>query len=406
MTTTKKTAEIDIRISSYDRTPKDIAKWQTALKSAEDPDYPNRSKLMNLYHDIMLDGHLTAVTEKRIMNLTNAPIIFAAKGKENETITDLIESQAFEDILRYIIESRYFGFSLIWHDIIMPGEKDPAVKLIDRRHVVPERHVYKYKEGDSLNAGIDYLDKKFAPYIITAGRTNDLGLLLKCAPYVLYKRGDIADWATFCELFGMPLKKGKFPAHDPTARKELITAMDGMGSASSVAIPDTCSIEFEQNKTSTSGKTAYEGLADFCNKEMSKIILCSTMTVDAEGGNYKGEVHAESEEEVFEADRMFALRILNTQFRRQLELHGYNPGDGRFKYADEDSTNIKDRVEIDKKVGEEVVIPAEYWYDRYNIPTPKGGAQAREKSTGTQQNEPQKLSEPQKSKGSLLRFFG
>jgi hypothetical protein len=214
-----KTAPIDIRISSYDRTPKDISKWQRALKAAEDPDYPDRAPLMNLYHDIMLDGHLTAIVEKRVMNILNTPIMFAERGNENDKVAKLIESQAFENIIRYIVESRFYGFSLIWHDITLPGANEPRAKLVDRRHVVPERGIYKYKDTDSLNAGINYLDKQFAPYVITAGRPDDLGLLLKCAPYVLYKRGNMADWATFCELFGMPLKKGKFPAHDPTAAK-------------------------------------------------------------------------------------------------------------------------------------------------------------------------------------------
>ncbi|MDX9703918.1 MAG: DUF935 family protein [Candidatus Auribacterota bacterium] len=405
---TAKTADIDIRISSYDRTPKDIGKLIRALRAAEDPDYPDRSPLMNLYHDIMLDGHLTAVTEKRALNVLNTPVIFASKGKENEAVAELIGSQAFENLLRYIVESRFYGFSLIWNDITLPGVNMPRTKLIDRRHVVPERHIYKYKESDSLNAGIDYSDKKYAPYIVTAGRTDDLGLLLKCAPYVLYKRGDIADWATFCELFGMPLKKGKFPAHDPTARKELVTAMNEMGSAASVAIPDTCSIEFEQNKTTTSGQTVYEGLADFCNKEVSKIILCSTMTIDAEGGNYKGEVHAKSEDEVFEADRRFVLRILNTQYRNLLELHGYKPGDGLFSYVDEDSTPIDKRIEIDLKVNQAVEVPPEYFYERYNIPLPKGGAKARETNPGvTPQNTPQKLrgDEPDSFFKKLTDFF-
>ena len=82
-------------------------------------------------------------------------------------------------------------------DITLPGTNDPKVKLIDRRHVVPPLHIYKYKESDSNNAGIDYTEGNLPKYTLTAGMPKDLGLLLKCAPYVLLKRGDVSDWATF-----------------------------------------------------------------------------------------------------------------------------------------------------------------------------------------------------------------
>ncbi len=379
--------EIIIKLQGYNRQPKDLSHWKQALQAAEDPDYPDRSLLMNLYHDISIDGHLTAVIEKRILKILNTPIVFVENEKENEAISELMESEAFEQMLRYIIESRLYGHSLCWVDITLPGVNDPRVKLIDRRHVVPTLQIYKYKESDNNNAGIKYNEKPYVNYTLTAGQDNDLGLLLKCAPYALLKRGDVSDWATFAEIFGMPLRKGKYPGHNPEARKELIKAMEEMGSAASVAIPDTSEIEFVQNQTSTSGKGIHESFADWCNKEMSKIILCNTMTIDAEGGNYKGEVHAESEKEVAKADRRFALRILNTTFKWLLEIHGYKPGNGKFKYPDQDSTPLKDRMGIDKDLNDIIEMPPEYFHEKYNVPIPKGGAKLKQKETSAKKAE-------------------
>ena len=146
----------------------------------------------------------------------------------------------------------------------------------------------------------------------------------------------------------MPLRKGTYPSHNPKAKKELIEAMDNMGSASSVAVPEGCNIEFVQNTTSTSGKGVHESFADFCDKQLSKIVLGNTLTTDAEGGKYKGDIHAESEEGIKKADRRMTLRVLNTTFKKLLELHGYNPGKGKFKYPKHDKTPLKERFEIDK----------------------------------------------------------
>lgn len=371
--------EIVIKLQGYNRQPKDLSHWKQALQAAEDPDYPDFSPLQNLFHDIENDGHLTGIIEKRILNIINSEIVFTEDEKENELISELIESEAFELLIRYVIESKTHAHSLCWVDITLPGQKEPEVKLIDRRHVVPPLHIYKFRDSDNNNSGVDYTENPLCNYIISAGREKDLGLLLKCAPYALMKRGDISDWATFAEVFGMPLRKGTYPAHNPLARKELIEAMDNMGSASSVAVPEGSNIEFVQNTTSTSGKGIHESFADFCNKEMSKIILGNTLTTDAEGGKYKGDIHAKSEESILKADRRFVLRYLNTKLKHLLELHGYNPGKGKFKFPEQDKTPLKDRFDIDQKLNDIIEMPPEHFYDKYNVVVPKGGAKLKEK---------------------------
>lgn len=407
-----KAPEIILKKSSYDRTSKDISKWKNALKAAEDFDYPDRSKLMDLYHDLMLDGHLTSITEKRILNITNLPIVWqTGTGKENQLITDLLVTEAFENLLRSIIESRLYGYSLNWVDITQPGSNKPKIKLIDRRHVEPTRHIYKYKQSDSLNAGIDFTLPPLSNYILTAGREDDLGLLLKCAPYVLWKRGDIGDWATFAEVFGAPLRKGKFPLGDDQSKRELEEAMNEAGSANSVIMPNTCDIDFVQNSTSTSGKGVHESFADFLNNEMSKIILGNTMTTDAQGGNYKGEVHQDSEDGIFDADKKFIIRILNSTFWELLEMHGYNPADGKFTVLESDNIALKDRITIDKELNGIIDMEPEYFYEKYGVPVPKGGAKMKTVvDTGrapSQKNESKLSDEPQPRpiRRGLLNFF-
>jgi len=406
-----KAPEVILKKSSYDRTSKDITKWKNALKAAEDPDNPDRSKLMDLYHDLMLDGHLTSITEKRILNITNLPIVWqTGTGKENVLITDLLETEAFDNLLRLIIESRYYGYSLAWVDITQPGTNKPNTKLIDRRHVEPNRHIYKYKQSDSLNAGIDYTLPPLSNYVLTAGREDDLGLLLKCAPYVLWKRGDIGDWATFAEVFGSPTRKGKYPSGDLNSKQELTDSMEEAGSSNAFIIPDTCDIDLVQNTTSTSGKGVHESFADFLNNEMSKIVLGNTMTTDAQGGNYKGEVHENSQQGIFDSDKKFILRILNSTFWTLLEMHGYNPADGKFTVLESDNIALKDRIGIDKELNDIIDMEPEYFYEKYGVPVPKGGAKMKtavETGQAPSQKTESKLSdiEPRPIRRGLFNFF-
>lgn len=120
---------------------------------------------------------------------------------------------------------------------------------------------------------------------------------------------------------------------------------------------------------------------------MSKATVRNTMTTDAEGGQYKGEVHQESEKGVFASDRRFVLNILNTSFRTLLELHGFTPGDGKFVCVEEDHICLKDRITIDMQASQKVVIPPVYWYDKYGYPIPEGGPQAVVSSPPTELSE-------------------
>jgi len=51
----------------------DIGDYMTALKAAENVDFPCWSKLYDIYEDILTDGHLSAVIQKRKSPILNTP---------------------------------------------------------------------------------------------------------------------------------------------------------------------------------------------------------------------------------------------------------------------------------------------------------------------------------------------
>lgn len=62
----------------------DIGDYMTALKAAENVDFPCWSKLYDIYEDILTDGHLSAVIQKRKSPILNTPIEFKRNGKVDE----------------------------------------------------------------------------------------------------------------------------------------------------------------------------------------------------------------------------------------------------------------------------------------------------------------------------------
>jgi Mu-like prophage protein gp29 len=349
----------------------DIQRWRNALQRAEDPIYPDWSLLYDIYNDIMLDTHLTAVIEKRVEHIKGTPLRFVDKGKENQDINWLIEAPWFTDMLGDILEARFWHYSAAWLDL--SGKQYNKYRMLPRKHILPEKGLFVKRQGD--RTGTSIITPPYSNYIITAGNPDEMGLLLKMAPWVLLKRGDVSDWATFNEIYAAPIRKGTYPLYDEPAKKALFEAIVQAGGFGAFAHPNGTTLEFVQANAAGSVAT-YQGLADFCDKQMSKAGLLNTMTLDAEGGQYKGDVHQESEKLVLQSDRRFVLAVLNTSLWELLNTHGFNPGTGKFIYVNEERIPLKERIEIDLKVAGQVEVPPEYWYETYNIPVPKGGPKA------------------------------
>lgn len=364
-------AELVPVIESPQRDGFDVARWRMSIKQAEDPQMAERNLMHDIYNDIMLDTHLTSITNKRIDHVKGTPLVFTENGKENEAINALISAPWFDDLIEDILNSRFWGYTAAWIDI--HGGAFCKYKLFNRKHIVPEKGLFLTKQGD--RNGTSFLEPPFNQYFITSGKTGDFGLLLKAVPWVLIKRGNVSDWATFNELFAMPFRKGTYPQFNQEAKRIMEQAMKTAGSAGYAMFPEGYNMEFVPNASSGS-TTAYLSLAEFCDKQLSKSFLQSTMTVESEGGQYKGEVHERSEEGVHKSDQRYILSVLNTQFKELLAIHGFNPGDGKFAYMPENHICLEKRLDMDIKLADKIVIPAEYWYEKYNIPVPDGGPQA------------------------------
>lgn len=352
----------------------DMGHFRNAIKIAEQVLFPQRTELYDIYTDILIDTHLTAVIEQREDALLSERIVFSENGKENELINDLLELPFFEDMILEIFRKRLWGHSLMWIDL--SGAQFNDFKLIDRKHVIPEKGLFV--ERQYYNNGIDFTQPPYTFYTLAVGGQRDLGLLLKAVPWVLLKRGDVSDWASFNEIFANPIRKGSYPLYNDDAKKELMEGLRDLGAFGSVVHPKETDLELLIANAAGSAET-YEKLQIVCDKQLSKLLVGQTMTTDDGSSKSQGEVHERVGKAKTEKDRRLILNTLNTQFKELLELHGFNPGKGKFHYKKTvNLTELKARLDIDEKVAQKVEIEPEYWYETYNLPVPKTGAKLKE----------------------------
>ena len=336
----------------------DIGSCTSALRSA---DMGIRFPLYDLYESVLLDGSVTDAVNKRIEAITDADICFTDRdGRQVEEMEALINSLEFERLLESIMQSRFWGVSV--DEFTFSPEF--GFNSIPRKHVRPKEKVVVRRQGDTT--GISYADDGM---VIQWGRDDDLGLLLKVAPYVIYKRGGFGDWAQFVELFGMPIRVGKYNAMDDASRRMLIDAFETAGSAPYMVVPKESEIETTL-MSGTTGGALYDDFRRACNEEILVTILGQTMTTQSGASLSQSQVHLAVQEKKHRSDRRFVVRMLNRYLVPLLEKRGYPVNGGKFSFVDR-----KDELKVDelRTLSGILPIPRKWAYEKYGIPEPQEG---------------------------------
>ena len=345
----------------------DIGDWRSALRSADNgrPKY-----LYDLFEDIMIDGVLADAINKRIEAVLNAEVVFMnARGQEEPAIAAMIDTTAWETLIREIMHRLFYGRA--------------GVELFFNSgfHVEPIKP--KYIDLDNCQILLNDTGDRSVPYdqdpnLLVVGRPGDYGLLLKAAPYAIWKRGGFGDYAQWIELFGMPQRIGKYNTFDPQSRELLKQALEEAGSAPYLVIPKEADIETKEvNRGSGS---SFNEFRQATNEEMLITILGQTLTTiqGERGARSLGEVHLQVEDSKHTSDLRFVQRTLNERLLPVLETCGLPVKGGRFVYP-----KAADPLSVDEivKLSTIIDIPAAFIHYKYSIPMPdKGEVIAGEKS--------------------------
>jgi len=368
-----------IVIKPNNRSVLDVGQWRSALKQA---DRGKRAKLYDLYDDILLDPVLGSAIEKRIMAITNAELVFKAKNEQSvPELDDLIDSPAFEYLLKEVMTSIFYGKSVIELDFSNGFE----TYSIPRQHINTAIGVITVNPGDTT--GIPYTNDDF---LLDVGRNDNLGLLLRAAPLAIYKRGGFGDWSQFVELFGMPRRIGKYSSHDEESRILLEQALEAAGSASWMVVPKETDVETQETSASQGSSSIYNEFRQACNEEILITILGQTMTTQNGSSRSQSETHKEVEESINKSDRRFVQRVLNTLLLPRLAKRGY-PVEGGYFYFPEagESLSLKDQLDMDVKLVNElgVALDEDYFYETYGRPKPKKSAAKSPGNTSEQREQ-------------------
>lgn len=355
----------ELNVLSADRSRKDIGDFLGSLQAAENVYYPNRSRLHDLYKNIRLDGHLTGIIGKRIDAVLNKELHFQTNDKRVDEMDELIESEAFRNVIKKVMWNIFEGSAGME---FIPGEKF-CFNEIPNKHIKLHKKIIAYDQ--SGEEGVSY-DGVWNLWVL--GDNDELGLLLKCAPYAIYKRGALADWSQYIEIFGQPVRVVYYDAYDQKTKIELKQVLDEAGSSLALMIPQQAKFEMMDGKQSNGDGKLQETFKRALDAEMSIIILGNTeTTTSSEGSGYaQSKEHSKQQLEITKSDLKYVLNMLNSdEFFRILKSYGYPVEGGKFVYEKEiDLDFLIKRKQIDDSVSQKVPLSDDYWYNTYGLPKP------------------------------------
>lgn len=341
----------------------DIASYKSAVIQAESLISPQRNNLYKVYKNIELDAHLTAaVTQRKNLTLCKDFDVIV-NDEESEELEYIIKQKWFRDFIDLSLDALFYGHSLIQLDSVVDNAFK-SVSLVPREYVKPEFHIVTNTYADLT--GTDYLDPIYKNWVIGVGKEKDLGLYLKAAPLVIWKKNALGAWSEFVEIFGSPIRIGKTNVRDEETRYNMEQYLKNMAVASYGVFDTDDLIELVESNRSDA-YNVFDMMIQRCNSEISKLILGQTGTLDEKAYVGSAEVQERVLKNVAYTDEFFIEGVINYQLVPVMVRLGILPQGASIKVkADEDLSLIEQsKIDIELiKTGKFSFTP-EYLNEKY-----------------------------------------
>jgi len=271
-----------------------IKNWQTAYECAIDVEDPDREELLELFEQIEIDTHISALIETIYSNImAGGFVVKDPDGTANLDATDLFKRPWFSKFVAFALDSIYWGYTGIQFTGVEEGSWSDC-EIIPRNHILPNEAGIRYssnsRESDAFfsDPGIDKWTCFLYPNL--PGDQYKLGKFNKIAKSFILKREVTQFWAIFNELFGVPYRVMKTDLSNKSRMNNAVSAMEAMTSAAYAIMHTEDDITFH-NGASASNTQTFKDFLDTANKEISKALIGSTMVLEDGSSRSQGEVH-------------------------------------------------------------------------------------------------------------------
>lgn len=367
------------------------------------------------------DPHYGSVlgTRKRAVSGLPTMVEAATDDKKDQDIADavrvLIRRPEFHDMADDLLDALGKGFSVVemnwdtkrttweprtrneritdndgkseWQEVEGYEHRDPRFFQFDR---ITGKQLRIKDEANMLD-GLPLPPHKFIVHKprLKTGLPIRGGLARLVAVSYMCKSYTVTDWLAFAEVFGMPLRVGRYnPNATPADINTLINAIANIGTDAAAAIPDTMRIDFESPGNVSGGADVFKNLAEWLDKQVSKAVLGQTASTEGTPGKLgNDDAQDDVRTDILRADARQLSNTINKHLVRSFVDLNFGPQEHyprvEFQVIEPEDTAaltaaLKELVPLGLKVEASVIR------DKLGLPDPEPGAEL----LGAQQQTP------------------
>lgn len=337
------------------------------------------------------DLHYAAQLRTRKLAVSGlAPTVEAASDDQHDIeLADAVREQlvrdpAFSNCLLDLLDALGKGYSvveIIWNTT---GKlwRPQAYKWADPRFFQYDRETgreLRHRDYTVDGAPLEPYNYMVHTPCMKSGLPIRNGLARLAATMYMLKGYTLKDWWAFAELFGMPIRVGKYGSNATEGEIEtLVNAIANIASDAGAAIPESMQLEFIESAKATGGDSLYQKMADWADAQISKGILGQTMTADNGSSRSQAEVHNDVRGDIQQDDARQLENTLNATLVRWFIDFNFGPQEQYPKIClpiiePEDLTEFSDAVTplIDRGMK----VEASVIRDKFGLPDPDQGAE-------------------------------
>lgn len=306
-------------------TPAQLSAWLSAAELGDADAYLSLAEEME-----ERDPHYASVLSTRKRAVLGLPRLVesasddAADVKLADAVRDFLLTPDLSGLLSGLLDALGKGYSaveLIWKTDSAPWIptyvwRDPRFFRYDRE----TGSVLRLLDASNAYDGIELPPYRFIVHTprLKMGVPIRGGLARLCAAGHVCALYALEDWLAFAEVFGMPLRLGRYNSSATEDDKaKLKAAVSGLGADAAAVLHESMRIEFQAAAPGAGGADLYERLLDALHKLVSKAVLGRSDAADATAGKLGNEQSSsEVRRDILESDAEELSQTLNAHLVR------------------------------------------------------------------------------------------
>lgn len=243
------------------------------------------------------DAHYRSVLSTRKHAIEGLEMYVQSAGDDKEALAiaeavteDIAEHSDMMDLRKNALDALGKGFSvneIIWNTSGSRWKPDTFI-FRDPRWFAYNKETGLLSLRDVYGMELSPLDPyKFIIHEpnLLSGKQITSGLSFTALFYWLVKTYDVTSWAAFADRFGYPVRLGKYGRK--ATKEDIATlkrAVAAIGSDVGAVIPDSMVIDIIESKTTSGTSEVYEKIAEWSDKQLSKLVLGQTASAEGTPG--------------------------------------------------------------------------------------------------------------------------